>query len=330
MEVRMFKVVVTDYTYENLDIERKILARPDIELQDYQYRDAAHVEEITADCDVLVTQYADINREVIENLAHCRMIIRYAIGVDNIDLAAASERGIPVVNVPDYGIDEVSTYAVTLLLCAARKIPQTIDMIRRAEWNYAITKPMYRTAGKTVGLIGFGRIPRAVAKKLSGFDMQILAYDPFVSEESAKELGVKLVSFEELVCQSDYISVHCPLTAQTHHIVNEDVLRAMKKTAFLINTSRGATVDTEALYHACRDGEIAGAAIDVTEQEPLPAGSPLRTLNNLIITPHIAWYTEEAIATLKEKLAQEIIRVYEGGQPVNIVNRNSLKGMETK
>lgn len=169
-----------------------------------------------------------------------------------------------------------------------------------------------------------------MAKKLSGFDMQILAYDPFVSEESAKELGVKLVSFEELVCQSDYISVHCPLTAQTHHIVNEDVLRAMKKTAFLINTSRGATVDTEALYHACRDGEIAGAAIDVTEQEPLPAGSPLRTLNNLIITPHIAWYTEEAIATLKEKLAQEIIRVYEGGQPVNIVNRNSLKGMETK
>lgn len=160
--------------------------------------------------------------------------------------------------------------------------------------------------------------------------MQILAYDPFVSEESAKELGVKLVSFEELVCQSDYISVHCPLTAQTHHIVNEDVLRAMKKTAFLINTSRGATVDTEALYRACRDGEIAGAAIDVTEQEPLPAGSPLRTLNNLIITPHIAWYTEEAIATLKEKLAQEIIRVYEGGQPVNIVNRNSLKGMETK
>lgn len=288
------------------------------------------MKEITADCDVLVTQYADINREVIENLAHCRMIIRYAIGVDNIDLAAASERGIPVVNVPDYGIDEVSTYAVTLLLCAARKIPQTIDMIRRAEWNYAITKPMYRTAGKTVGLIGFGRIPRAVAKKLSGFDMQILAYDPFVSEESAKELGVKLVSFEELVCQSDYISVHCPLTAQTHHIVNEDVLRAMKKTAFLINTSRGATVDTEALYHACRDGEIAGAAIDVTEQEPLPAGSPLRTLNNLIITPHIAWYTEEAIATLKEKLAQEIIRVYEGGQPVNIVNRNSLKGMETK
>ena len=213
----MFKVVVTDYTYENLDIERKILARPDIELKDYQYRDAAHVKEITADCDVLVTQYADINREVIENLAHCRMIIRYAIGVDNIDLAAASERGIPVVNVPDYGIDEVSTYAVTLLLCAARKIPQTIDMIRRAEWNYAITKPMYRTAGKTVGLIGFGRIPRAVAKKLSGFDMQILAYDPFVSEENAKELGVKLVSFEELVCQSDYISVHCPLTAQTHH-----------------------------------------------------------------------------------------------------------------
>ena len=174
----MFKVVVTDYTYENLDIERKILARPDIELKDYQYRDAAHVKEITADCDVLVTQYAGINREVIENLAHCRMIIRYAIGVDNIDLAAASERGIPVVNVPDYGIDEVSTYAVTLLLCAARKIPQTIDMIRRAEWNYAITKPMYRTAGKTVGLIGFGRIPRAVAKKLSGFDMQILAYDP--------------------------------------------------------------------------------------------------------------------------------------------------------
>lgn len=326
----MFKVVVTDYTYENLDIERKILAKPDIEVKDYQYRDAEHVKHIAADCDVLVTQYADINRDVIEHLEHCKMIIRYAIGVDNIDLTAASERGIPVVNVPDYGIDEVSTYAVTLLLCAARKIPQTIDMIRRTEWNYAVTKPMYRTAGKTVGLVGFGRIPRAVARKLSGFDMQILAYDPYVSEQSAAALGVKLVTFEELIRQSDYISVHCPLTEQTHHLINEDVLRAMKKTAFLINTSRGATVDTQALYRACRDGEIAGAAIDVTEQEPLPADSPLRTLENLIITPHIAWYTEEAIVTLKEKLAQEVIRVYEGVEPLNIVNRNTLKGMEKK
>lgn len=322
----MFKVVVTDYTYENLNIEREILSGIDgVVIEDYQYRKSEDVIKIAADCDVLVVQYADVNRAVIESLKKCRMIIRYAIGVDNIDLKAATENGIMVVNVPDYGIDEVSTYTIALLLCAVRKLPQTIDMIRDKKWNYAITKPMYRTAGKTVGLVGLGRIPSSVAKKLSGFDMNIIAYDPFVSKEHANSIGVQLVSFDRLLRESDYISVHCPLTAETRHLFNEEAFAMMKPTAYFVNTARGAIVDSDALYNALKNDRLAGAAIDVTEQEPLPADSHLRELENLIITPHIAWYTEDSIDSLKEKLANEIVRVSRGERPINVVNKEVLK-----
>lgn len=322
----MFKVVVTDYTYEDLNIERGILGGIEgVVIEDYQYRKAEDVIKIASDCDVLVVQYADVNRAVIESLKKCSMIIRYAIGVDNIDLKAATEKGIMVVNVPDYGIDEVSTYAVALLLCAVRKIPQTIDMIREKKWNYAITKPMYRTAGKTVGLVGLGRIPSSVAKKLSGFDMNIIAYDPYVSKDHADSLGVQLVSLEHLMRESDYISIHCPLTAETKHLFDAKAFSVMKQTAYLVNTARGGIVDSNALYDALKNHTIAGAAVDVTEQEPLPADSPLRELDNLIITPHIAWYTEDSIDTLKEKLANEIVRVSRGERPLNVVNKDVLK-----
>jgi len=324
--MRKFKVVITDYTYEDLDVERKILAqRDDIEVLDYQDRTEEGVMGFSGDCDVLVCQYAAITRRVIENLKNCKMIIRYAIGVDNIDLEAAGERGIPVVNVPDYGIDEVSTHAVAMILASMRKLPQTLKDVRDRKWNYARIKPLYRTQGSTLGLVGLGRIPCAVVKKMSGFGMKILSYDPYAPEERASELGVELVGLDRLLEESDCVSIHCPLTEQTRHMFNMETFRKMKPTAFLVNTARGGIVDGADLAKACREGVIAGAAVDVVEREPIAADDPLLELDNVMVTPHLAWYTEEAIVSLKEKLASEIIRVHDGEDPINIVNRAMLK-----
>ena len=321
-----FKVVVTDYTYEDLDVERSVLAqRPDIEICDYQFRKEEDVLKITGDCDVLVCQYSQITRRVIENLQNCKMIIRYAIGVDNIDLEAAGERGIPVVNVPDYGVDEVSTHAVTLILAALRKLPQMLKSVRERKWDYALVKPLYRTKGSTLGLVGLGRSPRDVAKKMSGFGMKILAYDPYAPTERAQALGVDLVGMNQLLAESDVISIHCPLTPETYHLFNLETMKKMKPTAFLVNTARGGSVDGGDLAKACAEGIIAGAAIDVTENEPISKDDPLLDLDNVMVTPHMAWYTEDSIISLKEKLATEIIRVYDGVEPVNIVNRFALK-----
>lgn len=321
-----FKVVVTDYTYQNLDIERKLLARPDIELLDYHFRSEDEVIAIAADCDVLVVQYSSITRKVIESLKHCKMIIRYAIGVDNIDLQAATEKGIYIANVPDYGIDEVAAHTVTLLLAAARKLPQTIKTIADKKWDYSLIKPLHRTLGSRLGLVGLGRIPCDVAKKMSGFGMDIVAYDPYADKARAEEAGVTLVSFEELVTTSDYISIHCPLTDETRGMFDKDVFAKMKNTAILVNTARGAVVNEADLAQACANGSICGAAVDVTEQEPIPLDSPLLALDNVIVTPHLAWYTEESIDTLKTKIAQEVLRVLDGEVPVNLVNKAVLGG----
>lgn len=321
-----FKVVITDYTYENLDVERKILSqRDDIEVLDYQDRTEEGVMRFSSDCDVLVCQYSAITRRVIENLKNCKMIIRYAIGVDNIDLVAAGEHGIPVVNVPDYGIDEVSTHAVTLILAAMRKLPQTLKDVRDRKWNYALIKPLYRTYGSTLGLVGLGRIPSDVARKMSGFGMKILAYDPYAPSERAAALGVELVDLDRLLKESDCISIHCPLTEQTYHMFNMETIKKMKPTAFLVNTARGGIVDGADLAQACLEGIIAGAAVDVVENEPIAADDPLLELDNVMVTPHLAWYTEEAIVSLKEKLANEILRIHDGEEPINIVNRAMLK-----
>lgn len=321
-----FKVVITDYTYETLDVEREVLSQLDnIELRDYHYRTEEEVIRIARDCDVLVVQYAPITRRVIESLKRCRMIIRYAIGVDNIDLQAATEQGIYVVNVPDYGIDEVSTHAVCLILAAMRKLLQTVDDVRSGKWNYALVKPLHRTMGSTLGLVGLGRIPSSVAEKMSGFGMKILAYDPYVSQSQADALGVELVDLDTLVQNSDCISIHCPLNAQTHHMFDINTFRKMKPSAFLVNTARGAVVNEEDLIVACQTGLIAGAAIDVTEREPIPTDSPLLQLKNILLTPHIAWYTEESIVSLKRKLSEEIVRLAHGEIPINVVNKELLK-----
>ena len=322
--MKNFKVVVTDYNYESLDIEKKILSQLDVDFRSYHYITEDDVIKVAKDCDVLVVQFAPITRRVIGSLEKCRMIIRYAIGVDNIDIKAATEKGIYVANVPDYGVDEVSTHTAAFILALARKLPQSYQMVKDKKWDYAAVKPLYRTRGKRLGLVALGRIPFEVARKMTGYGMEIVAYDPYVKNDRADQLNIKMVSFDELVTTSDYISIHCPLNEETRNMFNMSVFKKMKKTAALINTARGPIVNEHDLAIACQEGIISAAAIDVAEKEPISQDSPLLKLDNVIITPHMSWYTEESIESLKIKLAEEIVRVLKGGIPVNLVNKEVL------
>lgn len=319
------KVVITDYYYESIHQEAAVMAEIGAELLDYHCQTEDEVIAVAADCDALICQFAPITRRVIESLTRCRIIVRYAIGVDNIDVAAAEEHGIYVCNVPDYGIDEVSNHAIALLLDCAKKLTYLAGQVKQGNCSYTTVKPLFRMEGKTLGLMGFGRIPRLVAKKMAGFGVHIIAYDPMMNEEQARELGVTPVSFDQLLRESDYLSVHCPLTADTHHLFNEAAFHAMKPTAIFINTARGAVVKEEDLIRALEQGEIAMAGIDVTETEPIPVGHPLLKLDNAVVTPHAAWYSEEAVQSLQLKAAQEAARVLMGQPPLNPVNHPAAR-----
>lgn len=319
------KVVITDYYYESIHQEAAVMAEIGAELRDYHCQTEDEVIAAAAGCDALICQFAPITRKVIESLDKCKVIVRYAIGVDNIDVAAAEERGIYVCNVPDYGIDEVSNHAIALLLDCAKKLTYLAGQVKQGNCSYTTVKPLYRMEGKTLGLMGFGRIPRLVAKKMAGFGVHIIAYDPMMNEEQARELGVTPVSFDQLLRESDYLSVHCPLTADTHHLFNEAAFRVMKPTAIFINTARGAVVNEADLIHALEQGEIAMAGIDVTETEPIPVGHPLLKLDNAVVTPHVAWYSEEAVQSLQLKAAQEAARVLMGQPPLNPVNHPAAR-----
>ncbi len=319
------KVVITDYYYESIHQEAAVMAEMGAELLDYHCQTEDEVIAVASDCDALICQFAPITRRVIESLTRCRIIVRYAIGVDNIDVAAAEEHGIYVCNVPDYGIDEVSNHAIALLLDCAKKLTYLAGQVKQGNCSYTIVKPLFRMEGKTLGLMGFGRIPRLVAKKMAGFGVHIIAYDPMMNEEQARELGVTPVSFDQLLRESDYLSVHCPLTADTHHLFNESAFRAMKPTAIFINTARGGVVKEEDLIRALEQGEIAMAGIDVTETEPIPVGHPLLKLDNAVVTPHAAWYSEEAVQSLQLKAAQEAARVLMGQPPLNPVNHPAAR-----
>lgn len=320
-----FKVVISDHYYESLAQEQELLQNLDAELVAYHYHKAEDVLKAAGDCDVLICEWAPITRQVIEGLTRCRGIVRYAIGVDNINVAAATERGIPVCNVPDYCLDEVSNQTIGLLLDCARKLTFSANMLKQGVSSYTALKPVHRLAGQTLGMLGFGHIPRLVAKKLAGFGLKIITCDPYLQEEAAQQLGVTPVSWEELLQQSDYLSIHCPLTAKTRHLFNEATLRRMKKTAVLINTARGAIVDTGALVKALRKGTIAMAGLDVTEEEPLPGDAPLLKLANAVVTPHLAWYSEEAIRSLQLGVAQEAVRLLRGEPPLHAVNQQELR-----
>lgn len=317
------KVVITDCDHLSVEIERKVLnqIKPEFVLAFCNTED--EVIEAAQDADGIINQYAPITRRVIESLKRCKVIARYGVGVDNINVEAATEYGIIVANVPDYCVDEVSTHTMALILACARGITLLNSKIREKIWNFTLAKPLFRTRGKTLGLFGLGKIAREVAQKASGFGFKIIACDPYVSRI---DRGIELVEFSQLLSDSDFVSIHSPLTDETRHSFGENELKAMKKTAFLINTARGPIVDEKALYQALKKRWIAGAALDVMEKEPPDWENPLPKLDNLIITPHISFYSEESYVELKTKTAEAVLAVLKRELPRAMVNPQVVKG----
>ncbi|MEE8564266.1 MAG: C-terminal binding protein [Atribacterota bacterium] len=311
------KVVITDCDHPSVEIEKEIFSEITPELILAHCNTEDEVIKAAQDAEGIINQYAPITRRVIESLKECKVIARYGVGVDNIDIEAATEYGIIIANVPDYCVDEVSTHAMALILACARGITLLDGKISEKMWDFTLAKPLFRTKGKTLGLFGLGKIARAVARKASGFGFKIIAYDPYVSKVDD---GIELVELSKLLSNSDFISIHSPLTDETRHLFGENKLRNMKKTAYLINTSRGPIVDEEALYKVLKKRWIAGAALDVMEKEPPDWENLLPKLDNLIITPHISFYSEESYAELKTKTAKAVLSVLKGGLPRAMVN----------
>jgi D-3-phosphoglycerate dehydrogenase len=247
--------------------------------------------------------------------------------VDNVDIPAATAAGIVVTRVPDYCLDEVSDHAMALLLALVRKIPSSNARTQAGRWEMRAVAPIHRLRGTVLGLVAFGQIPQLVAPKAQSFGVRVVAHDPYVSKQVAERAGVELVDFDELVKISDYISIHTPLMPATHHLFNAEVFRRMKPTAYLINTARGPIIDEAALAGALDQGHLAGAALDVMEQEP-PTGSPLFGRDNVIITPHTSFYSEESLVDLQTKAADEVVRVLTGQAPRNPVNPEALKAAQ--
>jgi D-3-phosphoglycerate dehydrogenase len=318
------KVVLTDYVWESLDVEKKILAGL-AELVPLQTKKPDDFIAQAADCDALLNTYAGpITAEVMAKMPKCKIIARYGIGVDTIDLDAATRAGIIVTNNPTYCIEEVAEHTMALLLACARKVAFYDRMVRGGTWAVPPGKPLFRLAGSTLGLVGFGNIARQVAVRAASFGMRVLYADPFVKEGQFGEPGRKM-KLNDLLKASDFVSVHPPLTPQTRKMINDDALSRMKPGAFLINCSRGPIVDTEALVRALDARKIAGCALDTTDPEPLPDPHPLRGRDNVIINPHVAWYSETAMVGLQAGAPGEVRRVLTGEWPVNVVNK-AVKG----
>ncbi len=314
------KVVLTDYVWESLDLEREILGEL-ANLVPLQVTDPEAFFPEAADCDALLNTYGGpITAEVMARMPRCRIIARYGIGVDTIDLDAATEAGIIVTNNPTYCIEEVAEHTLAMLLSAARKITFYDRQVRGGGWAVPPGKPMYRVAGSTVGLIGFGNIARRVAAAAAALEMRVLYSDPFVEPGQFDVPGEK-AELAEVLEQADYVCVHAPLTPQTRGMLGAEAFARMKSSAVLINCSRGPIVDTAALIDALDAGQIAGCALDTTDPEPLPEDHTLRTRENVIINPHAAWYSEQAMEGLQRGAPNEVRRVLEGRWPVNAVNR---------
>jgi D-3-phosphoglycerate dehydrogenase len=314
-------VVICGLDHSNIAEEQDVLARAGVRLAVVTARTETDYLERCAEADALLVQYGDVTRRVFEGLPRLRVVVRYGVGVDGIDLVAATDQGVPVVNVPDYGTDEVANHAVALLLALARKLARLDRQTRSGGWDVFRVGPVTRLAGQTVGIVGCGRIGSAVARKLGGFDVRLLGSDPHIATFPA---GVQPVAFERLVSESDYVTIHCPLTAETRHLFDAESIGWMRSTAALINTARGGIVDTAALVAALQQGLLAGAGLDVLEEEPLDPASPLLRMEQVIVTPHAAWYSEEGRSDLKRRAAEEAVRVLRGERPRHCVNPEAL------
>jgi len=309
-------IAVTDSPFPSLDPAMAALKRLDPEVRMAKSASAEDILSVARDADAVLVTYAKLPGELLKQLKRCKVIGRFGLGVDNIDIPAASQLGIIVTYVPDYCLREVSDHAMAFLLALARKIPFSNKLVQSGRWEVPPIVPLRRLEGQVLGLVGFGNIPRALAPKAKAFGFKVITHDPYVSKEALASLGVEGVSFDELLARSDFISVHAPLLPATRGLMNAAAFAKMKKGAFLINTARGPLVDEAALIAALDSGHLGGAALDVVAVEPLAKDSPLLGRDNVILTPHTGFYSVEALEELQTKCATDVARVLSGEKPV--------------
>jgi D-3-phosphoglycerate dehydrogenase / 2-oxoglutarate reductase len=309
-------IAVTDSPFPSLDPAKAALARVDPELRMAKSASADDILAVARDADAVLVTYAKLPGDLLRQLRRCKAIGRFGLGVDNIDIPAAAELGITVTYVPDYCMHEVSDHAMALLLALVRKIPLSNALVQAGRWDMPAVVPIHRLAGLVLGLVGFGNIPRALAPKAKAFGLRVVTHDPYVSQQALAAASVEGVSFDRLLEISDFVSIHAPLMPATRGLFNAEVFRKMKTGALLINTARGPLVDEEALVSALDSGRLGGAALDVVAVEPLPKDSRLIGRDNVILTPHTAFYSVEALNELQTKCAADVARVLSGEAPV--------------
>ena len=317
-------VAVTDHVFPDLEPTKAALASVGAEVNLARSGSAEDILDVARGADAVINCFAQLPGDVINQFEQCRIIARTGIGIDTIDLDVATTKGIVVTNVPEYCEDEVSDHAMALLLALARNVTRGNAQVHGGEWALAKLKPMFRLRGRTVGLVGFGKIPRLVAAKAQAFGLNVVAFDPYIEPSDAASLGVELLSIEELMANSDFVSIHTPLTPETRHMIGADVLAGMKPEAMLINTARGGLVDVDALADALDAGSLAGAGLDVLPDEPPTADLRLMDRDNVILTPHTAFYSEQSMIDLQAKAAQQVALVLAGEQPQYAVNLDKL------
>lgn len=305
-------IVVTDSPFPNLDPAKKALESIDAEIIQAKSGSEEDIMEVAENADGILVTYAKLNGDLLKKLKKCKAIGRFGIGVDNIDLKVAGELGIAVNYVPDYCLDEVSDQAMAMIISMARKIPLSNKLVQSGRWEMPAVVPIYRLRGKVVGLIGFGNIPRLMTPKAQAFGFKVIACDPYAPDELFEKHSVEKVTMDELYERSDFISVHAPLLPSTIGLVNTDAFKKMKKTAVIVNTARGPLINEKDLVEALDNNEIGGAGLDVVETEPLPANSPLIGRDNVILAPHTAFYSVEALEELQTKAATDVANILSG------------------
>lgn len=316
------KTVITDYSFPDLGIESEIIESAGHQLMAWkERRSPAELRELVADADAVITQFASVNAEVIAAMSKARVIVRYGIGVDNVDLAAARERGIPVCNVPDYCIDEVADHTLAFLLSVTRQVVPNALHVRGGSWGLATPLDSLKTLKNlTVGIVGFGRIGRKVAARLRPFRCRMLVFDPMVSADVIRELGGEPASLSDLLQQSDAVTLHCPSTPETRSLLNSQSLQLTKPGTIIINLARGDLIEPQALTDALQSGHVAAAALDVFSPEPIPPGHPILSMPQVVLASHIASASVPAVRRLRETAAGLALAAVEGRPLVNIVN----------
>lgn len=317
------RIAISQADYPDADIERTVFDDIDAEVVVGHAETEAELIELGEGADALLVEYVEVTERVLDALPDVQVVSRYGIGVDNVDVEAATERGVTVTNVPSYCEEEVATHALSLLLSVARKTAHYTAAVKSGTWDWKIGQPIEPLVGRTVGFAAFGKIPRKFTELAAGFGFDYLVYDPYLDEADIEDHAVEKVDFDTLLDESDVISIHAPLVDETRHMFDDEAFGRMRDSAILVNTARGPIIDEDALNDALRDGEIAGAGLDVMADEPVH-DSPLFELDSVVLTPHVAWYSEGSLGELRRKAAENVVLVLQGEEPHGLINESTF------